>query len=71
MSDNSFLQSLCYVKRRYTPIFTEQNNPKLLYISKVDPMQSVHPRILHAHEDYVEIILITEGESTYLIDNKQ
>lgn len=61
----------CFVKKSFSPIFVGENNPKLLYVADIPPRASVHPRILHAHEDFVEIILIVSGESEYLIHNKK
>lgn len=43
----------------------------MLYVADIPPYASVHPRILHAHEDFVEIILIVSGESEYLIHNRK
>ena len=69
--EHSDLQTQCFVKRAFTPIFQEENQPTLLYISNVKPSSSSHPRVMHAHTDRVEVILICEGASTYLIGNKQ
>lgn len=61
----------CFVKGNYEPIFTGDNNPKLLYVSRVYPEASVYPRMMHAHDDLVEVILIVSGQSEYLIHNKK
>ena len=61
----------CFVKKKYEPVFSGENDPRLLYISRVYPEASVYPRIMHAHDDFVEIILIVSGTSEYLIHNKK
>ncbi|MBQ8144983.1 MAG: AraC family transcriptional regulator [Butyricicoccus sp.] len=60
-----------FAKKNFQPIFDEKNDPRLLYLADIPPHASVYPRIMHAHEDFVEIILIVSGESEYLIHNKQ
>ena len=61
----------CFVKKEFTPIFTGENKPQLLYVSKISPAASTHPRIMHAHPDFLEILLICSGESDYLIHDKK
>ena len=61
----------CFVKKEFTPVFTGDNKPQLLYVSKISPAASTHPRIMHAHSDFVEILLICSGESDYLIHDKK
>lgn len=59
----------CFVKKNFESIFSGANDPKLLYVSKIVPDKSVYPRIMHAHEDHIEVILVTSGSSEYLIHN--
>lgn len=47
-----------------------QANDQLVYISKVSVADLNHPRILHAHHDLVEIILITEGGGDIFIGDR-
>ena len=61
----------CFVKRRTNAIFTDSNNPSLLYISHVRPSTNSHPRILHSHGHHVELLLITTGTSEFLIHNRK
>lgn len=61
----------CFVKQEVTPIFTGENQPKLLYVSEVRPAVSNYPRVMHAHEDEVEVTLICSGTSDYLIHDKK
>lgn len=61
----------CFVKKDFQSIFVGENNPKLLYVSEIRPDASTHPRVMHAHKDFVEIILICSGISEYLIHDKK
>lgn len=61
----------CYVKKDYAPFLADDAPPHLLYVSKIAPEASDHPRVMHAHEDYIEIVLITSGVSEYLIHDKK
>ena len=65
------LQVQCFVKHDAEHIFEGDHTPRLLYVSRQRLDASRHPRVMHAHEDYTEIVLITEGSSNYLIDHRQ
>ena len=65
------LQVQCFVKHDAKQVFTGDNTPRLLYVSRQSVDASRHPRIMHAHDDYTEVVLITEGSSNYLIDHRQ
>ena len=61
----------CFVEKQVEPIFTGENQPKLLYVSEIRPDASAQPRVMHAHADAVELILICSGSSEYLIHDKK
>ena len=71
MAQQHSLNVQCFVKKDFQSIFRGENNPKLLYVSDIRPDASAHPRVMHAHEDFVEIILICSGSSEYLIHDKK
>ena len=71
MEDAKLLNVQCFVKREFQSLFVGENNPKLLYVSDIRPHTSAHPRVMHAHEDLVEMILICSGASEYLIHDKK
>ena len=71
MPQHQPLNVQCFVKRRFEPVFTGENDPRLLYVCKIPPDASAHPRVMHAHPDFVEIVLIYSGLSEYLIDDKK
>lgn len=59
-----------FVKECYPTSFETENHPKLVYVSNVKEEFSVHPRILHKHDDRFELFLITEGEGVYHLGTK-
>ena len=71
MSARYNLNVQCFVKRNIKPVFTGENDPRLLYVSHVKPDHNSHPRILHSHEDHIEILLICGGGSHFLIHNRK
>ncbi|MBQ8143715.1 MAG: cupin domain-containing protein, partial [Butyricicoccus sp.] len=60
-----------FAKKNFQPVFDSKNDPRLLYVADIPPHASVYPRIMHAHADYAEIVLILSGESEYLIHDKK
>lgn len=64
MSDSKVL---CYVKRQPRFLFPENAAPHLLYVARMRSSEQVHPRILHAHQDLTEILLICGGKGRYLV----
>lgn len=71
MAQQTPLNVQCFVKKDFQSIFTGNNQPKLLYVSDIRPDTNAHPRVMHAHKDFVEIILIRSGISEYLIHDKK
>ena len=60
-------QIQCLVKRNYQLAFTPETMPRLLYVSRRPPTQEAHPRLLHAHPEFVEVLLVDEGSARFLI----
>jgi AraC-like DNA-binding protein len=71
MNSQNRLNVQCFVKKYYPSVFTGANDPKLLYVSQILPDASAHPRVMHAHPNFVELLLICSGESDYLIHDKK
>ncbi|MDO4617847.1 MAG: AraC family transcriptional regulator [Lachnospiraceae bacterium] len=61
----------CFVKKDFPPIFDQNNNPKLLYVSKISADASAHPRIMHMHKHFTEVLIIVSGESDFLIHDRK
>ena len=66
------IDAQCFVRNEIKPLFPSDAPPKLRYICKVTPESNTHhKRVMHAHEDLAELVLIFSGESDYLIHNKK
>lgn len=61
----------CFVEQKKYAGFQRDRAPKLVYVSRVKAEDCVHPRVMHAHEGFVEILLIREGEGYYTINGKR
>ncbi|MBS7009881.1 AraC family transcriptional regulator [Anaerostipes sp.] len=59
----------CFVEQKNG--FQREKTPELLYMSRINAEDCVHPRIMHAHEDFVEILLVRDGEGYYTINGKR
>ena len=60
-------QAQCFVKRKYKPAFTQETMPRLLYVSRRPAAEEVHPWLLHAHQDFTEVLLVDEGCARFRI----
>lgn len=61
----------CSVNREFMPTFTENNIPRLVYSFNISANYNNHPRIMHCHNDYLEILLIRSGTGIYVVEGKQ
>lgn len=57
----------CFVKKEYATPFGLLCMPRLFSVSRTDEKASAHPRVMHAHDDLVEIVLVRGGESRYFV----
>ena len=57
----------CFVKKEYEVPFDLTRPPRLFSVSRTDEKASAHPRVMHAHDDLVEIVLVRGGESRYFV----
>ncbi len=71
MSDKYDLNVQCFSRRKPEILFSQYNDPKLLYVSYVRPSTNSHPRILHSHKNHAEILLVFSGQSEFLIGNRK
>ena len=60
-------QVQCFIKRKYKPAFTQDTMPRLLYVSRRPPVQEARPRLLHAHPEFAEVLLVDQGTPRFLI----
>mgnify|MGYP000568071130 FL=1 len=57
----------CFVKKEYEAPFGLTQMPRLFSVSRTDEKASAHPRVMRAHDDLVEIVLVRGGESRYFV----
>lgn len=60
-----------YVKEHKASIFENNKLPNLLYMANTEEMKTYLPRMLHKHNDHLEIVFIVKGEGTHLIGGKK
>ena len=60
----------CFVKKEYEAPFGLTQPPRLFSVSRTDEKASAHPRVMHAHDDLVEVVLVRGGESRYFVGGK-
>jgi AraC-like DNA-binding protein len=60
-----------FLKQDGTPIFEDGFIPKLLYICDVDQAYTRLPRIMHSHNDIMEIVFIKEGSGSHVIGDQK
>ena len=60
----------CYVSESKAINIPFQGTPKLLYVSHADPQNDQNPRVMHAHNNLIEIILIIRGEGQFMIHDR-
>ncbi len=61
----------CFVKENFSPTIQSTMIPKLLSASRIDSCYSIHPRIMHNHTDFSEILFVRSGSGVYVIDNER
>lgn len=66
MGDDFVIQ--CFAKPDYPSSFVAPNEPRLLYACKIDSNYTIHPRILHKHDDFLEILFVRSGTGVYILD---
>lgn len=61
----------CFVNAPYQSSFATAKLPRLLSASKIDSYYTVHPRVLHKHNDFLEILYVRSGTGVYIIDEQR
>lgn len=61
----------CFTKIEKFKQYRTVDVPRLLSASKIDSQYSMYPRVLHKHEDVVEVLLVRSGSGVYVIDGKR
>ena len=60
-----------YVKAHKTSIFENNRLPQLIYIANTEDMKEYLPRMLHKHDDHLEIVFVVKGEGIHFIGGKK
>ncbi len=60
----------CFSEHFDTSALLGTEQPKLLYAGKTSPSASAHPRIMHTHENFLEILLVAEGSADFFIHDR-
>ena len=71
MTEKPDLNVQCFIKHDTASPFSGENNPRLLYVSELSADASRYPRVMHAHEDYAEVVLIVSGSSEFFIGSRK
>ncbi|ORM71753.1 helix-turn-helix transcriptional regulator [Pantoea rwandensis] len=53
------------------PEYSRGTAPKLLFVCRTEGEESAIPRVMHKHDDRLEIMFIAQGSGQYLIDGRQ
>ena len=61
----------CFAKPNYIAGFTGAKAPRLLSASKIDSNYVVHPRVLHKHTDFFEVLFVRSGTGVYIVEEKR
>ena len=61
----------CFASPRFEKNFNGTKKPRLISASKIDSHYTIHPRILHKHDDYLEILFVRTGTGVYIVDEKR
>lgn len=56
-----------YIKKHKESIFENNQLPQLLYITNTSEMKTYFPRMLHKHDEHLEIVFIVKGCGKHLI----
>lgn len=60
-----------FAKKNFTPPFALSQTPRLAYISRAPSESGVSARVMHAHPDLVEFVLITAGQGEYSVGGRR
>lgn len=58
----------CFVTGEHQSSFAEGYTPQLISASKIDSYYTDHPRVLHKHNDMLELLFVRSGTGVYIID---
>ena len=72
MQQNQPPRMQCFAKWNFSPVFSDENNPRLVYACDLPPnVLSSHLRAMHAHQDLTEVLLIYSGGGELLLGGRK
>ena len=61
----------CFALPNYESSFEGNTPPRLISASKIDSSYSIHPRVLHKHNDVLELLYVRSGTGVYIVDEQR
>ena len=61
----------CFASRVFESSFEQNKPPRLISASKIDSSYSIHPRVLHKHNDFLELLYVRSGTGIYIVDEQR
>lgn len=61
----------CFASPTFESSFEQNKPPRLISASKIDSSYSIHPRVLHKHNDFLELLYIRSGTGIYIVDEQR
>ena len=61
----------CFASPTFESSFEQNKPPRLISASKIDSSYSIHPRVLHKHNDFLELLYVRSGTGIYIVDEQR
>lgn len=61
----------CFASPTFESSFEQNKPPRLISASKIDSSYSIHPRVLHKHNDFLELLYVRSGTGVYIVDEQR
>lgn len=61
----------CFASTNLESSFEYGKAPRLISASKIDSSYSIHPRVLHKHNDFLELLYVRSGTGVYIVDEQR
>lgn len=61
----------CFAAPQFERLLSDGAKPRLLSASKIDSHYTIHPRILHKHDEFLEVLFVRSGTGVYIVDEKR
>ncbi len=61
----------CFASTSLESSFEYGKAPRLISASKIDSSYAIHPRVLHKHNDFLELLYVRSGTGVYIVDEQR